>query len=269
MATYAIGDVQGCFEPLQRLLHKIHFDPQQDSLWFAGDLVNRGPQSLEVLRFIKALPHKKVVLGNHDLHLLAIFYAGFAPRPQDTLDAVLAAPDLPELMHWLVQQPLLIVDSERNLAMSHAGIPPHWSLAQAQQRANEAQTMLNGAQAMDFFKQMYGNQPDRWHDSLNGIERIRVIINYFTRMRFVGANDELDLLSKESMGTAPAGFLPWFKAPQRQITETTLLFGHWAALEGKTGVANAIALDTGCVWGGQLSALRLEDRQFFRVPAKA
>lgn len=269
MATYAIGDVQGCFEPLQRLLNKIQFNPEQDELWFAGDLVNRGPQSLEVLRFIKALPNKKVVLGNHDLHLLAVFYAHAPSKGKDTLAEILAAPEVEALMHWLRQQPLLVSDTNFNVVMTHAGIPPQWSLNQAQQLALEAQQIISSTQGDDFFKVMYGNEPNTWQDSLTGFDRIRAIVNYFTRMRFIGPQGELDLLSKEGLGTAPTDFLPWFKAPQRKTANTNILFGHWAALEGRTDTPNTFALDTGCVWGGQLSALRLDDFHFFRVPAQA
>lgn len=267
MSIYAIGDVQGCFEPLQRLLKKINFNPEQDELWFAGDLVNRGPQSLAVLRFIKALPHKKVVLGNHDLHLLAVYYAGFAPKGKDTLDELLAAPDLAELMEWLRQQPLLIADLAHNIFMSHAGIPPQWDVAQAQALAQEAEAVLQGNDHLEFFKVMYGNQPDCWQADLTGFDRTRAIINYFTRMRFVDARGALDLLSKEGVGTAPAGYVPWFRVANRKTQENKLLFGHWAALEGNTNTANTFALDTGCVWGGQLSALRLDDFCWFRVNA--
>lgn len=267
MSVYAIGDVQGCFEPLQRLLEKISFNPQQDELWFAGDLVNRGPQSLETLRFIKALPNKKVVLGNHDLHLLAVHYAGFAAKGKDTLDAVLAAQDAPELMAWLRQQPLMVSDSKNNFYMSHAGIAPIWDVAQAQGLADEVQQFLTGEHYLEFFKVMYGNNPDRWQDNLTGMDRLRVIVNYFTRMRFVGSDCELDLTSKEGVDTAATGFVPWFKSPHRKTQDKQLLFGHWAALEGKSNTANVFALDTGCVWGGQLSAMRLDDLTWFRVPA--
>lgn len=267
MSVYAIGDVQGCFEPLQRLLAKINFNSEQDELWFAGDLVNRGPQSLETLRFIKELPNKKVVLGNHDLHLLAIYYAGFDPKRKDTLDAVLAAEDAAELMAWLRQQPIMVSDSKNNFYMSHAGIAPMWDVEQAQSLADEVQQFLAGEHYLEFFKVMYGNHPDRWQENLTGMDRLRAIVNYFTRMRFVGPAGELDLLSKEGVGTAPAGFAPWFKSTDRKTVNNQLLFGHWAALEGKSDTANVFALDTGCVWGGQLSALRLDDRTWFRVPA--
>lgn len=267
MSTYAIGDVQGCFEPLQRLLVRIQFNPEQDTLWFAGDLVNRGPHSLEVLRFVKGLGNKaNVVLGNHDLHLLAIFYAGHAARKNDTLTELLAAPDAPELLHWLRQQPL--VYCQQNWCMSHAGIPPLWTVEQALSLSQEVETALQGEQAIEFFERMYGNESNLWQPELTGINRLRTIVNYLTRMRFISEKGKLDLVSKEGSETAAVGFLPWFKIQPRYNSDYKLLFGHWAALEGKTGVSDVYALDTGCVWNGQLSALRLEDQHWFRVPAE-
>ena len=267
MSTYAIGDVQGCFEPLQRLLQTINFNPEEDELWFAGDLINRGPQSLETLRFIKALPRKKVVLGNHDLHLLARFYTQRPCKNKDTLDDILNAPDATELMDWLRFQPLVVWDEARNFCMTHAGLPPMWSAAQALELSQEVEAQLQSATPEDFLQQMYGNQPDCWQYNLQGIERWRIIVNYLTRMRFIGPNGELDLTSKEGLDTAPQGFAPWFAHPQRAAANTQLLFGHWAALEGQTHTQNTFALDTGCVWGRELSALRLEDLQWFRVAA--
>lgn len=266
MATYAIGDVQGCFSALQRLLQQLNFNAQ-DELWFAGDLINRGTESLAVLRFIKGLgAQAKVVLGNHDLHLLAVYYGGHALKKHDTVQDILAAPDCAELLHWLRQQPLIHCDAKQHWCMSHAGLPPMWSVAQALALSQEVSTFIQSAQAEAFFKVMYGNQPDRWQDSLIGLDRLRVIVNYLTRMRFVGQQGELDLLSKEGTGTAPAGFRPWFELP-RTSAPTQLLFGHWAALEGHTGKDDIFALDTGCVWGGKLSALRLEDKTWFQVTA--
>ncbi len=266
MSTYAIGDVQGCFEPLQRLLERIEFNPTEDTLWFAGDLVNRGPQSLHVLRFIKSLGSQaKVVLGNHDLHLLAVYYGDHDVRKSDTFSDLLAADDAPDLLNWLKLQPL--VYCENNWCMSHAGIPAQWSIEQALALSNEVQSAMMGDQAKAFFQKIYGNQSNHWHSSLTGMDRLRTIVNYLTRMRFVGPNGELDLLSKEGVGTAPDGFLPWFKVQPRTSNDHKLLFGHWAALKGKTNTDNIYALDTGCVWGRQLSALRLEDQHWFRVPA--
>ncbi|MCA6064230.1 symmetrical bis(5'-nucleosyl)-tetraphosphatase [Thalassolituus marinus] len=269
MAIYAIGDIQGCFEALQRLLQKVSFDATQDQLWLAGDLVNRGPQSLEVLRFVKDLGHHaKVVLGNHDLHLLAIHYGGQSVRHHDTLTPILSAPDRDELLDWLRFQPLVQLDEGINWCMSHAGIPPRWSVRKARRLAQEVEAVLQSPQCADFFRAMYGNLPDRWQKGLTGQDRLRTIVNYLTRMRFVGDEQQLDLTSKEGVGTAPEGFMPWFEVAGRKACNNRLLFGHWAALEGKVTTDNVYALDTGCVWGGQLSALRLDDQQWFRVPAQ-
>ncbi|MFY9179672.1 MAG: symmetrical bis(5'-nucleosyl)-tetraphosphatase [Venatoribacter sp.] len=266
MATYAIGDVQGCFEPLQRLLAKVKFKPEQDCLWFAGDLVNRGPRSLEVLRFIKGLPHKQVVLGNHDLHLLAVYYGGHSLKKHDTMQDILAAPDCDELLNWLRHQPLLVSSPNQEWCMTHAGLPPFWSVPQATNLSQEVEQFIQSEQAKEFFAVMYGNHPDRWSERLTGLDRLRCIVNYLTRMRFVGQANELDLVSKEGSGTAPAGFKPWFEYP-RKSAPSKLLFGHWAALEGITNTPNIYALDTGCVWGSKLTALRLEDSQLFQVNA--
>jgi bis(5'-nucleosyl)-tetraphosphatase (symmetrical) len=268
MATYVIGDLQGCYEPLQRLLKKIAFDPKQDHLWFAGDLVNRGPESLECLRFIRHLAHRAtVVLGNHDLHLLATYYGAAKNRKNDTLEEVLNAPDCVGLMDWLRHQPLVHYDAANNWCMTHAGLPPMWSARKARALAQEVESVLRGDCA-SFFAQMYGNQPDLWDNGLTGQDRLRVIVNYLTRMRFVDAAGRLDLVTKEGEGSRPNGFVPWFEHPQRKSENTRIVFGHWAALEGKADVANVWALDTGCVWGGKLTALRLEDQRRFSVPAK-
>lgn len=269
MAIYAIGDIQGCYDALQRLLQQCDFHEQQDELWLAGDLVNRGPDSLQVLRFLHQLPRTRIVLGNHDLHLLAVRYGGQSLKKHDTLLPILKAHDADELLNWLCHQPLVVLDERENWCMSHAGIPPHWSVQQARMLAAEVEAVLQSGQRADFFRQMYGNQPDRWHPQLQGMDRLRVIVNYLTRMRFVGPDNELDLVSKEGLGTAPSGFKPWFKVQLRAAAANRLLFGHWAALEGKADSPNVYALDTGCVWGGQLSALRLSDETWFRVPASA
>lgn len=268
MPTYAIGDLQGCFEPLQRLLDKIDFNPKQDTLWLAGDLINRGPQSLECLRFVKDLGDSAVsVLGNHDLHLLAVYYTFKPTKKNDTLDEVLNAEDGEELLFWLRQQPLIHYDAARNWCMTHAGIPPMWSIEKAVSLASEVQEALL-VDHLELFRQMYGNQPDIWDDELEGYDRLRIIINYLTRMRFIDHQGRLNLAAKEGLDSAPDSFLPWFKHPERQAQDTQLLFGHWAALEGITNTDKVWALDTGCVWGGRLTALRLEDETLFSVPAK-
>ena len=266
MATYAVGDVQGCFDSLKRLLASAQFDPAKDRLWVAGDLVNRGPDSLGALRYIKSLGDSAVmVLGNHDLHLLAVA-EGFQPaHRKDTLAAILAAPDRADLLSWLRQCPLL--HSDLGFTMTHAGIPPIWSLAQASGYAKEVQEALQGAHYRDFLAAIYGNTPDCWDDGLVGYDRLRLITNYFTRMRFCSAEGRLELTAKEGLDKTPQGLAPWFDHPHPSL-DRPLLFGHWAAIKGRTSRANAIALDTGCVWGGQLTMLRLDDGVFFRVTSE-
>lgn len=263
MAVYAVGDVQGCFDSLRRLLDAARFDPASDRLWVAGDLVNRGPDSLGALRFIKNLgASAQMVLGNHDLHLLAVRYSLRPMHKKDTLQPILSAPDGDELLHWLRTQPLM--HDEMGYVLCHAGIPPVWSQAQALSLAQEVSRVLSGDNFIDLLANMYGNQPDYWQDELTGFERLRIIINYFTRMRFCGADGRLDLKAKEGPESAPKGFAPWFSWPGAHMAKP-VLFGHWAALEGVTGKPAAIALDTGCVWGKKLSMLRLEDKTWFRV----
>lgn len=266
MATYAIGDLQGCLEPLQRLLEQIEFSPQ-DTLWFCGDLVNRGPDSLATLRFVKALGKQAVVvLGNHDLHLLALHHGICPGKRTDTLDDILSAPDRTQLLGWLQHQPLLHHDSQLGYTMVHAGIPPSWSIKKARRLAREVEYALRSRElAKGFFEHMYGNAPARWHKSLEGWERLRVITNYLTRMRFCTADETLDFAAKGGLDTQPPGYLPWYAWPNRKAVNNDVLFGHWAALQGQVDAAHVYALDTGCVWGGQLTAMRLEDRRFFHT----
>jgi bis(5'-nucleosyl)-tetraphosphatase (symmetrical) len=265
MATYAVGDLQGCLKPLECLLQQVNFDPAADYLWLAGDLINRGPESLATLRFVYNLRERvSCVLGNHDLHLLAVADNYRQPSRGDTLNDILAAPDRAELLGWLGRQPLLHHDPALNFTMVHAGIPPQWSLAQAQACAREVEAVLQGPLRHDFFSTMYGNNPDVWSDSLEGPARWRLITNYFTRMRFCTPEGRLELATKEGPGAPPAGFAPWFSYPQRATRSDRIIFGHWAALEGKANTTNIYALDTGCVWGGSLTMLRLEDEHYFR-----
>lgn len=265
MATYAIGDVQGCLEPLKCLLDKVHFDPSKDILWFAGDVINRGPQSLETLRFIYQLRDRvHIVLGNHDLHFLAVYFGVRSQSKSDTLNDLLQASDCDQLAAWLMRQKLVHHDSQLGYTMVHAGIPPQWSLQDAIQRSKEVENVLQGRNAKQFFQTMYGNFPDNWQDELMSDERLRVITNYFTRMRFCAVDGQLELQTKENAGAAPEGFLPWFAHEHRRTKFDNIIFGHWAALEGKVDVAHVDALDTGCVWGGRLTALRLDDRTFFK-----
>lgn len=259
MATYAIGDVQGCYAALLRLLELIRFDPAEDTLWFVGDLVNRGPESLATLRLVHSLGDAAItVLGNHDLHLLAIFYAGFPTKPGDTLDDVLSAPDRGPLLDWLRCRPLLHRDDELGFVMVHAGLPHIWTLAQAERRAREVETALRGGDYERYFRKMYGNKPRRWKSGLRGRKRLRVITNYLTRMRFIDERGRLDLDYKgaPSGGDVEVG-VPWFDL-YRTHPELQIIFGHWAALDGQVDVAGIHALDTGYVWGNALTALCLE-----------
>lgn len=266
MPTYAIGDVQGCFAELQDLLKLIHFDPDQDTLWFAGDLVNRGPDSLAVLRFVMQLKHAVVVLGNHDLHLLALYYGHL--HKDHTLGDVLAAPDLEQIVHWLRQQPLMHYDKSLNTALVHAGILPSWSIAEALKYAAEIATVLRSNACADYVANMYGNQPDRWEPNLQGHDRLRFITNAFTRMRFCDPAGHLDMQHTGPPASQPDNLVAWYKIKGRKAADTRVIFGHWAAANGRTGEANAIAIDTGCVWGNKLTAYRVEDGQLFSVPAR-
>lgn len=264
MATYAIGDIQGCLEPLQCLLEEIDFNPAHDKLWLAGDLINRGPDTLETLRFLYRLRDSiTIVLGNHDLHFIAVYYGLRKRGKNDTLDDLLRAPDCADLVYWLRQQKLVHQDPLLNFAMVHAGIPPQWSLSEALVHAREVENVLQTDKIETFLAGMYGNLPSRWDNNLAGVDRLRLIANYFTRMRFCSAEGELELQTKESAEAAPVGFAPWFSFSERKTVNERIVFGHWAALEGRTDVENVYALDTGCVWGGALTALRLEDERWF------
>jgi bis(5'-nucleosyl)-tetraphosphatase (symmetrical) len=260
MTTYAVGDLQGCLQPLQCLLQEVDFDPVKDQLWLVGDLVNRGPQSLETLRYLYAMRKSVVcVLGNHDLHLLAVANNRTRLKAGDTLQEILDAPDSAELLHWLRQQPLLHYDVARDCILVHAGIPPQWTLDKALKRAAEVEAVLQDEQRLpQFLEEMYGNQPAIWDKHLHGNTRLRVITNYFTRMRFCTAAGELDLKSKEGVDSAPAGFAPWFSHPNRKTRMHKIIFGHWATLQGQCRETNVFALDSGCVWGGSLTLLNLD-----------
>jgi bis(5'-nucleosyl)-tetraphosphatase (symmetrical) len=265
-ADYAIGDVQGCYEPLMRLLLHIQFNPNKDRLWFVGDLVNRGPDSLKVLHFIQSLPiPPRITLGNHDLHLLCqIFLPNQAPKPDDTLKAILNAPDKEAIGHWLRKQPLLHHDTTLNCVMTHAGILPTWTLDTAKEHAAALETLLSGDHYLDFLSHMYGNTPTHLSDNLTPIARLRMICNAFTRMRFCNPAGHLELTIKTQ--EAPSGFYPWHALPTRKTILADLIFGHWAALQGVCKTPHVHAIDTGCVWGGPLTALRLQDKKRFSVP---
>lgn len=261
MATYAIGDIQGCYDELRRLLDKIDFDPTKDKLWCVGDLVNRGPDSLAVLRWIKALGERAiVVLGNHDLHLLAVALGGARLSKKDTLNAILTAPDRDELLHWLRHRPLLHHSEKKGFTLIHAGLPPQWDLAQAQACAQELEATLQGPDHIGFFQQMYGNEPNRWSDALVGMERLRFITNAFTRLRWCTADGELLLKEKGGLEQPTSDALPWFRVPNRLTRENRILFGHWSTI-GFLAEHNCWALDSGCLWGGRLSALRVRRKK--------
>lgn len=262
MATYAIGDVQGCFEELQRLLDGMSFNASSDRLWLVGDLVNRGPQSLEVLRFVRSLGEAAVtVLGNHDFHLLRRAEGFGKDRSDDTLSEVLNAPDAPQLLDWLRHRALM--HFENGYVMVHAGLLPQWSIDHSLALAREVESALRGDRYREFLEHLYGAEPRAWRDDLAGWDRLRVIVNAMARLRFCSPLGEIEL---EETGTqAPAGFRPWFEF--RPAGEPPIVCGHWSTL-GLKLTAKLAALDTGCVWGGSLSALRLEDRRLFQVPCR-
>lgn len=260
MATYAVGDLQGCLQALQCLLKQVSFDPTRDRLWLVGDLVNRGPQSLETLRFLYSIRESLVcVLGNHDLHLLAAGKNIERLKKADTLLEILGAPDCAELLEWLRQQKLMHYDEQRKVALVHAGIPPQWSLRKALKCAAEVETALRDDNLFPaYLDGMYGNDPAKWDSDLKGVTRLRVITNYFTRMRFCTAEGKLDLKSKEGLDNAPPGYKPWFQHKERKTKGLKIIFGHWAALEGRCTEPGISALDTGCVWGGALTLMNVD-----------
>ena len=260
MSTYAIGDVQGCFDELQQLLKAFGFQKKEDKLWFVGDLVNRGPKSLEVLRFVRSLGERAItVLGNHDLHLVSEHEGFDTARKGDTFDDVLGAPDRKELVDWLRTRPMMHV--EGGWAMVHAGLLPQWTVQKGLLVGREVERALRGAGYREFLKHMYGSKPDEWNEGLARWDRLRVIVNAMTRMRFCTPEGKMDFKAKGVK--APDGYQPWFTL--RKSFKEALVFGHWSAL-GLKVTEKLAALDSGCVWGGKLSALRLEDRVLFEVP---
>ncbi len=269
MSTYAIGDIQGCYSALRRLTDLIHFDPSRDRLWFVGDLVNRGVESLAVLRFIKGLgPAAVTVLGNHDLHLLAVAGGVLAPHPKDTFRDVLAAPDRDELLAWLRRLPL--VHAEPGYLLFHAGLLPQWTVAQVPALGRDVESVLQSEGYTDFLTYLYriGYITDdgsrRWSEGLTGFDRLGVITNALTKLRVCSADGEMELRHKGPPADAAPGFMPWFEAPGRRSAEATVVFGHWAAL-GLLLRDKVMALDSGCVYGRVLTAVRLDDRQVFQV----
>ncbi len=264
MAIYAIGDLQGCFEPLERLVETLDFDASRDRLWFVGDLVNRGPDSLRCLRFVKGLGESAItVLGNHDLHLVCVA-EGVEPRKKrDTLDDVLAAPDRDELVAWLRHRPLMHVEAP--FALVHAGLLPQWTVADALRLGGEVEARLRAHDYRALLEKMYGDEPDRWSEELRGIDRLRVIINAMTRLRVCATDGAMVLKFNGEPGAAPNGWIPWFDVPGRRSRDHAVVCGHWSALGVKVRT-DLLSLDSGCVWGRSLTAVRLHDRAVFQVP---
>ena len=263
MSIYAIGDLQGCLSPLESLLERLPLDWQHDRLWFVGDLVNRGPQSLETLRFVKSLgPRALTVLGNHDLHLLCVAEGYARNHEGDTLNPILQAPDRDELLGWLRACPLMHV--ERGYALVHAGLLPQWTVSRALALASEVETALRSPAYRDFLKDMYGNRPFQWSETLTGIDRLRLITNALTRLRICTAEGVMEFTHKGEPRDIPDGFMPWFEVPGRRSKGEAIVCGHWSAL-GLHLDSDVLALDTGCLWGGKLTAVRLEDRALFQV----
>jgi len=267
MGCYAIGDIQGCFRELQTLLRQINYRPGRDRLWFTGDLVNRGPQSLETLRFVAGLgDHAVTVLGNHDLHLLAAAHEPRNIKRKDTLHAILDAPDRDELLDWLRRRPLLHHDPESGYTMVHAGLPPQWDLDAAARCAHEVEAVLSSPGFGSYLDHMYGDLPEIWREDLAGRDRLRFITNCFTRLRYCDADGRLALPYKGSPGSQPKGIYPWFELADRRSRDQKIVFGHWSTL-GERSDKGIFPLDTGCLWGGQLTALRLDgEPRWHRLP---
>ena len=268
MSTYVVGDIQGCLQPLKCLLKKVAFKPDRDFLWSVGDIVNRGPRCLKTLRFLHAMRDNLVlVLGNHDLHLLAVAAGVRQPNRSDTLDKILKAPDRETLLTWLLHRPL--IHHEHGFTLVHAGIPPQWSVEQAIALAGEVETVLRSPNCIEFFRHMYGNEPLLWSDDLTGMIRLRVITNYLPRMRYCTSQGVLDMDSKgPSPDVGKEKMSAWFSHPGRKAANDRIIFGHWASIEGQTDTRNAIGLDTGCVWGGALSMYELETGRWISCQCK-
>lgn len=268
MSTYLIGDVHGCYDELHSLLQQVAFDAEKDTLWLTGDLVARGPGSLEVLRYVRSLGSAvRMVLGNHDLHLLAVFAGISRNKPKDRITPLLEAPDADELINWLRRQPLLQVDEEKKLVMAHAGITPQWDIETAKMCAREVESVLSSDSYPLFLNAMYGDMPNNWTPELTGLARLRFSTNALTRMRFCFPNGQLDMICKDAPNSAPPPLKPWFTIDSPVARDYTIIFGHWASLEGKGTPEGIIGLDTGCCWGGTLTMLRWEDRQLFIQPS--
>ena len=272
MSTYAIGDVQGCFKELLQLLDKINFDETNDRLWFVGDIVNRGPASLEVLNFIMKLGDSAItVLGNHDLHLVALAEGIILPQKSDTLAPILRSPDKQELITWFRQQALMHHDKDLNFYMVHAGLPPQWEILQALELASEVSQFLSSGEYLTFIKVMYGNTPALWDENLTGNDRLRFIVNCFTRIRFLNDKHELNFSEKGAPGSNDDHLFPWFTIDDRKSKNEKIIFGHWATVHlgniHDFTPYNVYPIDTGCFWDGDLTAMRLEDEKLFSVPS--
>lgn len=266
MSVFVIGDLQGHLDPLHALLSEAHVDLSADRLWFVGDLVNRGRRNADTLRFVRGLGERAVcVLGNHDFYLLAVACGAMSRSKDDTLDDVLDAPDRDELIDWLRRRPLMHVEGD--FAMVHAGLLPEWTIRQARELAHEVEGALQGPHWVEFLRNLWGGHPTRWSDALQGPARLRVIVNALCRMRLCSPDGEMLLKPKGPISAAPAGALPWFRVPGRKSHTHTVFFGHWSAL-GFFDADGVVGLDTGCVWGGCLTLMRLEDRKVFRVNCK-
>jgi bis(5'-nucleosyl)-tetraphosphatase (symmetrical) len=271
MTTFAIGDLQGCYDELRQLLDHVRFDPSADRLWLTGDLVNRGPKSAECLRFVKSLGDRAItVLGNHDLHLLAVAHDEKQRKKRDTIDDVLRAKDRDELLDWLREQRLAHHDEKFGLLI-HAGVLPEWDLAKVLALAREGESMLRSRDADEFLREkMYGDEPSKWRESLKGWDRLRIVINAFTRMRYLTDDGAISMEFKGEPGDQPAGLHPWFAMPDRKTEGVEILFGHWSMLGRVRWPEHRVhGLDTGAVWGGKLTALRLDDGKLFGVKSKS
>ena len=267
MSHYVIGDIQGCYSEFRQLLDTVDFEPSRDRLWLVGDLVNRGPESLSVLRTVKSLgAAATTVLGNHDLHLLIVAAGHRRPHRRDTLSDVLAAPDRDELLDWLRRLPLVVREGRRT--MVHAGLLPSWTATQALALGREVEAVLRSTDCDDFLDQLYGDEPARWDDRLAGVDRLRAVVNACTRLRFCTADGTMEFSEKRGAEHAPAGFAPWFAHPARRSADDTIYCGHWSTLELMLA-PNLAMLDSGCVWGGTLTAVRLDDGRLFQVPSRA
>ena len=264
MAIYAIGDVQGCFDELTALLAQIKFNGERDRLWFCGDLVNRGPKSLETLRFVKSLEDNAItVLGNHDLHLLAVAYITKKHGGKDTLASILQAPDAESLLSWLRHQHLAWYDEKLDISLLHAGTHPDWSISKTLSLANEVEQVLRSEQHIEFYKHMYGNKPANWDDSLSGWERYRFITNILTRLRYCDQRGKPDFSEKGPPGSQAKHLFPWYEIPSRKTRSNTVIFGHWSTLpSADNGINNCYPIDSGCVWGGRLTAMRIDVKPF-------